>query len=136
MAKNNTPQDPYVRQQAAIRKAKGNPNKNVHHKKNNSKKPERIKMPLWMKIFLGVLFAMLATALVLRMTVLKDNLLMNYVTSLLLGLACAALFYTRQYNSAKKESKLYGVVCVILAIMAIIYGGMGLLGILSYLGVF
>ena len=73
---------------------------------------------------------------VLRMTVLKDNLLMNYVTSLLLGLACAALFYTRQYNSAKKESKLYGVVCVILAIMAIIYGGMGLLGILSYLGVF
>ena len=72
-------------------------------------------------------FGVLSVLLVLEP--LKDNLLMNYVTSRLLGLACAALFYTRQYNSAKKESKLYGVVCVILAIMAIIYGGMGLLGI-------
>ena len=96
MAKNNTPQDPYVRQQAAIRKAKGNPNKNVHHKKNNSnygggdyqkakaaqaaKKPERIKMPLWLKIFLGVLFAMLATALVLRMTEMKRNTTIIFVS--------------------------------------------------------
>ena len=28
--------DSYTRQQEAIRKAKGNPNKNIHHKKNNS----------------------------------------------------------------------------------------------------
>ena len=107
MAKNNTPQDPYVRQQAAIRKAKGNPNKNVHHKKNNSnygggdyqkakaaqaaKKPERAKLPLWLKITLGVLFGVLMAALILRMTVYKDNLFMNYLTSLLLGLALRVL---------------------------------------------
>ena len=36
MAKNSTPYDPYRSQQEAIRKAKGNPNKNIHHKKNNS----------------------------------------------------------------------------------------------------
>ena len=36
MAKNNVPMDSYTRQQEAIRKAKGNPNKNIHHKKNNS----------------------------------------------------------------------------------------------------
>ncbi len=36
MAKNNAPKDAYTRQQEAIRKAKGNPNKNIHHKKNNS----------------------------------------------------------------------------------------------------
>ena len=33
MAKNSTPYDPYRSQQEAIRKAKGNPNKNIHHKK-------------------------------------------------------------------------------------------------------
>lgn len=33
MAKNNVPMDSYTRQQEAIRKAKGNPNKNIHHKK-------------------------------------------------------------------------------------------------------
>ena len=36
MAKNSTPYDPYRSQQEAIRKAKGDPNKNIHHKKNNS----------------------------------------------------------------------------------------------------
>ena len=151
MAKNNKPYDPYRSQQEAIRKAKGNPNKNIHHKKNNSNygggdyqkekaamkaaKPEKAKLPKWLKILLGVLFAALAASLVLRLTVYKDSLLMNYITSLLLGLTCAALFYTRQFGAAKKDSKLYGVVCFLLAIMAIIYGGMGLLGLLSYFGI-
>lgn len=83
MAKNNVPMDSYTRQQEAIRKAKGNPNKNIHHKKNNSnygggdyqrektaqaaKKPERVKLPLWLKITLGVMFGVLAAALILRM---------------------------------------------------------------------
>ena len=65
----------YANQEEAIRKAKGNPNKNIHHKKNNSnygggdyqrektaqaaKKPERVKLPLWLKITLGVLFGVL-----------------------------------------------------------------------------
>ncbi len=37
------------------------------------------------------MFGVLA-ALILRMTVYKDSLFMNYLTSLLLGLACAVLF--------------------------------------------
>ena len=151
MAKNNTPYDPYRSQQEAIRKAKGNPNKNIHHKKNNSnygggdyqrakaaqaaKKPERVKLPLWLKITLGVLFGMLLAALILRMTVYKESLFMNYLTSLLLGLACAALFYTRRFRNSKKDGKLYSVITVLLAIMAVIYGGMGLLGLLTYFGI-
>ena len=61
---------------------------------------------------------------------------MNYLTSLLLGLACAALFYTRRFRNTQKEGALYTIVSVILAIMAVIYGVMGLLGILRYLGAF
>ena len=151
MAKNNVPMDSYTRQQEAIRKAKGNPNKNIHHKKNNSnygggdyqrektaqsaKKPERVKLPLWLKITLGVLFGVLLAALILRMTVYKESLFMNYLTSLLLGLACAALFYTRRFRNSKKDGKLYSVITVLLAIMAVIYGGMGLLGLLTYFGI-
>ncbi len=151
MAKNNAPKDAYTRQQEAIRKAKGNPNKNIHHKKNNSnygggdylkektaqkaEKPEKAKLPLWLKITLGVLFGGLMVALVLRMTVYKDSLFMNYLTSLLLGVACAALFYTRRFRTSKKDGKLYNIVSVILAIMAVIYGIMGLVGLISYFGI-
>lgn len=151
MAKNNAPKDAYTRQQEAIRKAKGNPNKNVHHKKNNSnygggdylkekaaqktEKPEKAKLPLWLKITLGVLFGGLMVALILRMTVYKDSLFMNYLTSLLLGVACAALFYTRRFRASKKDGKLYNIVSVILAIMAVIYGVMGLVGLISYFGI-
>jgi cation transport ATPase len=151
MAKNSTPYDPYRSQQEAIRKAKGNPNKNIHHKKNNSnygggdyqkekaalksQTTEKVKLPLWLKITLGVLFGVLLAALVLRMTVYKESLFMNYLTSLLLGLACAALFYTRRFRNSKKDGKLYSVITVLLAIMAVIYGGMGLLGLLTYFGI-
>ena len=151
MAKNNVPMDSYTRQQEAIRKAKGNPNKNIHHKKNNSnygggdyqkekaalksQATEKVKLPLWLKITLGVLFGVLLAALILRMTVYKESLFMNYLTSLLLGLACAALFYTRQFRNSKKDGKLYTVITVLLAIMAVIYGGMGLLGLLTYFGI-
>lgn len=153
MAKNSTPYDPYRSQQEAIRKAKGNPNKNIHHKKNNSnygggdylkekasqkaaqKDTEKVKLPLWLKITLGVLFGVLLAALILRMTVYKESLFMNYLTSLLLGLACAALFYTRRFRNSKKDGKLYSVITVLLAIMAVVYGGMGLLGLLTYFGI-
>lgn len=151
MAKNKMPYDPYRNQQEAIRKAKGNPNKNQHHKKNNSNygggdyqrekaaqkagQTEKTKLPTWLKICLGILFTALVAALILRTTVWKDSLLMNYLTSLLLGLACAALFYTRRFRASKKESKLYSVISVLLAVMAVLYGGMGLIGLLTLAGI-
>ena len=83
----------------------------------------------------GLVLTGLLAALILRMTVYKESLFMNYLTSLLLGLACAALFYTRQFRNSKKDGKLYTVITVLLAIMAVIYGGMGLLGLLTYFGI-
>ena len=75
----------------AIRKAKGNPNKNIHHKKNNSnygggdyqkekaalksQPTEKVKLPLWLKITLGVLFGVLAWILVIAMLLLWPQLL-------------------------------------------------------------
>ena len=82
-----------------------------------------------------VISAILLAALILRMTVYKESLFMNYLTSLLLGLACAALFYTRRFRNSEKDGKLYTVITVLLAIMAVIYGGMGLLGLLTYFGI-
>ena len=81
------------------------------------------------------LFCVLLASLILRITVYNESLFMNYLTSLLLGLACAALFYTRRFRNSKKDGKLYTVITVLLAIMAVIYGGMGLLGLLTYFGI-
>ena len=87
------------------------------------------------RILLQIRLPRLLAALILRMTVYKESLFMNYLTSLLLGLACAALFYTRRFRNSKKDGKLYTVITVLLAIMAVIYGGMGLLGLLTYFGI-
>ena len=154
MAKKNN-YDPYRSQQEAIRKAKGNPNKNQHHKKNNSnyggrdylkekadikasqKERERVKLPLWLKICLGLLFALLLTSLILRLTVYKEtpSPLLDSVSSLLLGLTCGALFYIRQFLHKKKEGKIYGLITIALAVFCVIYGGMGLSGLMNALGV-
>ena len=143
MAKKNN-YDPYRSQQEAIRKAKGNPNKNQHHKKNNSnyggrdylkekadikasqKERERVKLPLW-----------LLTSLILRLTVYKEtpSPLLDSVSSLLLGLTCGALFYIRQFLHKKKEGKIYGLITIALAVFCVIYGGMGLIGLMNALGV-
>ena len=71
-------------EEEAIRKAKGNPNKNVHRKKKNSNyggytagnymaqkimdkaaQQERVQLPTWLKIWLGVVFGALLVVLVL-----------------------------------------------------------------------
>ena len=90
MAKNNYKMNvnQYANQEESIRKAKGNPNKNVHHKKKNSNyggsatgaymaqkvvekvnKQERVKLPKWLNITLITLFAAIIITLILRLTV-------------------------------------------------------------------
>lgn len=77
----------YARMERDKRKAIGNPNKNVHHKKNGSNyqkdtgsmvrststRQEPEKMSTTMKVLIGVVFVALVAALVLRSTVWKDN---------------------------------------------------------------
>lgn len=143
-------EDPYARQERARQKAKGNPNKNVHQKKKNSNyqgavmakmladkvaKQEKVKLPLWLKITIAALLVAVFVTLILRLAVYKDSLLLTDLSSLLLGLICAVLFYTRKYFHKKKEGRMYGVITILLAVMAIIYIFMGAMGLLNLAGV-
>ena len=147
----------YANREEEIRKAKGNPNKNIHSKKKNSnyggytsngagaymvqklaekgRQQERVKLPMWLNITLIALFAAIAVTLVLRFTVYKDSLAMNYVSSLLLGVTCLVLFYTRRFKHTKKDSTFYTLVTVLLTVMGIVYTGMGIIGLLTVAGI-
>ena len=147
----------YANREEEIRKAKGNPNKNNHAKKKNSnyggynstgagaymaqklaekgRQQERVKLPMWLNITLIALFAAIAVTLILRFTVYKDNMVLNYISSLLLGVTCLVLFYTRRFKHTKKDSTFYTLVTVLLTVMGIVYTGMGLIGLLTVTGI-
>ena len=144
----------YANQEEAIRKAKGNPNKNVHHKKKNSNyggytagnymaqktmdkasQQERVQLPTWLKVWLGVVFGALLVVLVLRLAVYKDSVLLNSLSSLLLGLACLSLFYIRRFKHTKKDSTLYKAITVLLTICGVLYTVMGAVGLLILAGI-
>lgn len=144
----------YANKQEEIRKAKGNPNKNVHAKKKNSNyggtytaghymadkltqkvaKQERVALPKGLKIAIAADIVVLLAVLILRMTVWKDNLAVSYATTLLLGLTCAGLFYIRKYYH-KDKSGLYKIIQIILCVFGILYSVMGIMGLLNLLGV-
>ena len=144
----------YANREEEIRKAKGNPNKNNHAKKKNSnyggyttgaymaqklaekgRQQERVKLPLWLNIVLIALFAAIAVTLLLRFTVYKDSQWLNCISSLLLGVPCLVLFYPRRFKHTKKDSTFYTLVTILLTVMAIVYTGMGLIGILTMFGI-
>lgn len=144
----------YANQEKAIRKAKGNPNKNVHHKKKNSNyggytagnymaqkimdkaaQQERVQLPTWLKVWLGVVFGALLVVLVLRLAVYKDSVLLNSLSSLLLGLACLSLFYIRRFKHTKKDSTLYKAITVLLTVCGVLYTVMGAVGLLILAGI-
>ena len=144
----------YVNREEEIRKAKGNPNKNVHHKKKNSNyggytagnymaqkimdkaaQQERVQLPTWLKIWLGVVFGALLVVLVLRLAVYKDSVLLNSLSSLLLGLACLSLFYIRRFKHTKKDSTLYKPITVLLTVCGVLYTVMGAVGLLILAGI-
>ena len=144
----------YANQEEAIRKAKGNPNKNVHHKKKNSNyggytagsymaqkimdkaaQQERVQLPTWLKIWLVAVFGALLVVLVLRLAVYKDSVLLNSLSSLLLGLACLSLFYIRRFKHTKKDSTLYKAITVLLTICGVLYTVMGAVGLLILAGI-
>ena len=139
----------YANQEEARRKARGNPNKNVHQKKKNSNyagyagnpvtqkiiekanQQERVKLPTWLNIWLAVLFAAIIGVLILRLAVYKDSILL----SSLLGIACLSLFYIRRFKHTKKESPVYKIITVVLTVCGVIYTFMGAVGLLSLAGI-
>ena len=155
MAKNNyrSNVNQYANQEEAIRKAKGNPNKNIHAKKKNSNyggyttgaymaqkivdkanQQERVKLPTWLNVTLGVEFGAVLLVLILRLTAFKDSSVMTHLSSLLLGVTCGTLFYIRKYKHTKKNSGLYTVITIVLVVMCLLYTSFGILGLFGFLG--
>lgn len=160
MAKNTkyTMTNQYANQTEQIRKAKGNPNKNVHSKKKNSNyggynsagagaymvnklnkkaaQREKVKLPPKAKAVLIVLFAAVIITLILRMAAFPDSLWLTHISALLLGIACLAIFYIRKHYHQKKEGAAYGIITLLLTIFGVLYTVMGIGGIISLLGMF
>ena len=146
MAKNNYNPNNFDQRQAEIRKAKGNPNKNVHQKKNGSnykgyaaakreaeaakasRKPVRSKLPTWVTIIMAVIFVVLIAVLALMNTVMKENLIFSQISSIIIGVSCGVLFYMRRYTK-NPDSKFQDVLYVILAVMAVVMTVMGIYGL-------
>ena len=143
----------YANREEEIRKAKGNPNKNIHAKKKNSNyggysagsymaqkivdkanQQERVKLPTWLNVTLGVEFAAVLIVLILRLTAFKDSAMLGHLSSVLLGVTCGTLFYIRKYKHTKKNSGLYTVITIVLVIMCLLYTTFGVLGLLGFLG--
>lgn len=143
----------YANQEEAIRKAKGNPNKNIHSKKKNSNyggyttgaymahkvaetvgKQERVKLPTWLNVTLGVEFAAVMAVLILRLAAFKESALMTHLSSVLLGVTCGTLFYIRKYKNTKKTGALYSIITIVLVVMCLLYTTFGLLGLLGFFG--
>lgn len=153
MAKNTVyrPADP-ASQQEAIRKAKGNPNKNIHHKKKNANygggdalaKKEAAKqaqqqrgkqppMPASAKITLGILLGVLVILLILNYTVLKNNQIIAHVSSLLIGALCCYMAYVN-YCLRRLRGGFYTVLTVVLVLLGVIYVLVSLAALASLAG--
>ncbi|MBQ7485007.1 MAG: hypothetical protein IJT78_00070 [Oscillospiraceae bacterium] len=126
-------------QQEARRKAKGNPNKNIHHKKKNSNyggfnaqakkaadrqnadsRSKQLPIPRGAKIALLVLMGALAVLLVLNYTALKGNAVSANVASLLIGALCCYMAYVN-YFLRKLRGGFHAVLTVILVILGAVY---------------
>ncbi|MBE6919816.1 MAG: hypothetical protein E7469_09065 [Ruminococcaceae bacterium] len=151
MAKNNYDPNNYDQRQAEIRKAKGNPNKNVHQKKNGSNykgyaaakkeaeaakakgKVVRNQLPTWVSVTMAIIFVVLVGILVLMNTVMKESLIFGQIATIVIGVCCGILFYMRRYTKSP-DSKFQDVLYIILAVMAVVMifmGGYGLLRVLQ-----
>lgn len=89
--------------------------------------------PTKVKVTLGIMFGVLVACLVVRLAVpsLQENQILNSATTLLLGLSCGALYLIRKGYPAPKPSKLDGVVNAVLIVFALVYGLLGVWGVIQ-----
>lgn len=147
MAKKVYDPNDYAARMEAIRKARGNPNKNIHHKKNGSnyggvnavkrdaarqQENKQPSAPRGIRIAQWVLIGVLAVILILYYAVFSDNLLFSYVCSLLLGGTCCFLAYVN-HTYRKREGMFFKVLTVVLALLGAIYAIIGLMGLVALL---
>lgn len=89
--------------------------------------------PTKVKVTLGIMFGVLVACLVVRLAVpsLQENQILNSATTLLLGLSCGALYLIRKDYPAPKPPKLDGVVNAVLIVFALVYGLLGVWGVIQ-----
>ena len=144
----------YARQQENIRKAKGNPNKNIHRKKNGSnyggadyvarrqaQKEEEQNRPRRESVFdltptgriiFIVMLVIVVVLMILGNSTLKGNSLANYLPSLMVGLICCFLAYNSFLNrSGKTPTTFQTVLKWVLAVFGVLYTLIGLSGLLG-----
>jgi hypothetical protein len=157
MAKNSgyDPTD-YARQQENIRKARGNPNKNVHRKRKNSnyggvqqapKPAERTQTsrrrrkdsiftmrPIVWAVFLVLLAAMI-TLMILSSGTYKGNNTVSFLSSLATGGTCCVLAYNGYTNKRKgvEATTFQTVLMVLLGILGVLYVAFGVTGLTGFL---
>ena len=143
----------FSQQQENIRKAKGNPNKNIHARKNGSnyggyasaakKEAERkehferkresiFDMTRTQGIVFVVLLAVAVTGVILASTVFKDTNTGKFLPSVAMGIPCCYLAYVGFTNRQKKRSAFQTILLVLLAACGL-YALVGLLGLLGVL---
>ena len=144
----------FTQQQENIRKAKGNPNKNIHHKKNGSnygggdyiakKKAERqehferkresiFDMNGTQRIVFIVLMVLAVVGAILSGNVFKGTDTGKFLPSVAMGLPCCFLTYVGFTNRSKVRSTFQTILLVVLAFCSL-YAVVGLLGLLGLLG--
>ncbi|MBE6989654.1 MAG: hypothetical protein E7426_02775 [Ruminococcaceae bacterium] len=150
MAKKNGFYDPndYDQRLENIRKAKGNPNKNVHRKKNGSNyggvanapaadrraaAKQEEKMSPTVKASLYAMLALLLVVMVLQAFVFRNNYIMTQASTMVIGLICLFLAYINRYQR-KKTGTFQTVMTVVLAGLGLLYALAGLLGLLKAFG--
>lgn len=149
MAKKDENQSMYVNAAEQKKKAIGNPNKNVHAKRNGSnykgtksaqsaaeklaamnqpKDRTRNKMAPQVKLAIWVMVIIAVASIVLENTVFKGNELANAIMMILLGVACGVVYYTRRTtNQGREQGGLEKALDVIMLVVCILYIFMGAL---------
>ena len=149
MAKKDENPSMYVNAAEQKRKAIGNPNKNVHAKRNGSnykgtqsarnaaekmadlnQPKKRQKMAPQVRISMWIMVLIAVAGIVLENTVFRGNEPANGIMMILLGIACGVVYYTRRTTSGSKESsgidKVLDVVLILICVFYIFLGGMRL----------
>ena len=137
----------YARMERDKRKAIGNPNKNIHHKKNGSNyqkdtgsmvrstpaRQEPEKMSTTMKVLIGVVFVVLVAALVLRSTVWKENVVAGAWMMVLVGAVCGLMYYVHKRYPGKRKvgGTMDTVISALLILFCVVYVGMGAMALVA-----
>ena len=149
MAKKDENQSMYVNAAEQRKKAIGNPNKNVHAKRNGSNykgtksaqtaaeklaamnQPKgrkrldpKVRLAIWILVIVGIV------NIILEGTVFKDNQTANAISMIVLGLCCGGVYYaqrtTRDSEDSRGLAKAIEVIMLVLCVLYVFLGFMGL----------